>query len=178
MPITVLVIHNLLKETIMKKILEQLPSLAGNEMAANKTFFAKLSKKRIKQLDRVVHALHDDVFEEIDCLECANCCKSLGPRITDRDIEKMGKALKMKSADVVAQYLRIDEDNDYVFKEMPCPFLAGDNYCLIYFNRPKACREYPHTDRKKFYQIRNLTLKNAATCPAVYEVLKRLRESR
>lgn len=162
----------------MKKFIEQLPSLAGNEMAANKAFFAKLGKKQIKQLDLQVHALHNEVFDEIDCLECANCCKSLGPRITDRDIERMGKALKMKSADVVDQYLRIDEDNDYVFKEMPCPFLAGDNYCLIYESRPKACREYPHTDRVKFYQIRKLTLENTKTCPAVYEVLKRLRENK
>lgn len=161
----------------MQKFIEQLPSLARNEQVANKAFFSKLSKKQVKQLDGLVHSLHDDVFDEIDCLECANCCKSLGPRITDRDIDKMGKALKMKAADVVEQYLRIDEDGDYVFKEMPCPFLAGDNYCLIYENRPKACREYPHTDRKKFFQIRNLSIKNAETCPAVYEVLKRLREA-
>lgn len=160
----------------MQEFLQQLPSLARNEAAANKSFFAKLSKKQLKQLDKTVHYLHDEVFDEIDCLECANCCRSLGPRITDRDIEKMAKALRMKSADVVEQYLRIDEDGDYVFKEMPCPFLAGDNYCMIYENRPKACREYPHTDRKKFYQLRHLSIKNAETCPAVYQVLKRLRE--
>ena len=162
----------------MKNRLEQLPSLAANDYAANKSYFAKLSKKQVKQLDSIVHDLHYAVFDEIDCLECANCCRSLGPRITDRDIEKMGKALRLKSAEVVAQYLHIDEDGDSVFRTMPCPFLAGDNYCLIYENRPKACREYPHTDRKKFYQIRNLSLKNAETCPAVYEVLKRLREQK
>lgn len=162
----------------MQKFIEQLPSLAGNEHADNKAFFAKLGKKQIKQLDGMVHYLHDEVFDEIDCLDCANCCKSLGPRITDRDIERMAKALKLKSAQVVDQYLRVDEDGDYVFKEMPCPFLAGDNYCLIYEQRPKACREYPHTDRKKFYQLRNITLKNASTCPAVYEILKRLRENK
>ncbi|MBN2746575.1 MAG: YkgJ family cysteine cluster protein, partial [Bacteroidales bacterium] len=71
--------------------------------------------------------------------------------------------------------LRIDEDGDYVFKTMPCPFLAPDNYCLIYDFRPKACREYPHTDRTKFLQIANLTITNSATCPAVYEILERLR---
>ena len=160
----------------MKEFLEQLPTLASNELNDNKTYFAKLGKKQVKQLDVVVHDLHDEVFDEIDCLECANCCKSLGPRITDRDIEKMAKALRIKGAEVVAQYLRIDEDGDYVFREMPCPFLASDNYCLIYENRPKACREYPHTDRKKFFQIRGLALKNTSTCPAVYEILKRLRE--
>lgn len=159
----------------MKKLVEQLPSLAKNEAADNKAYFSRLSKKQQKQLDGVVHQLHDEVFEEIDCLECANCCKSLGPRLTDRDIERIAKVLRIKSADVVAQYLFLDEDGDYVFKEMPCPFLAADNYCLIYESRPKACREYPHTDRKRFYQIRSITLKNVATCPAVYEVMKRLR---
>ncbi|MGL4411715.1 MAG: YkgJ family cysteine cluster protein [Bacteroidales bacterium] len=52
-----------------------------------------------------------------------------------------------------------------------------DNYCSIYEDRPKACREYPHTDRKKFFQIASLTIKNSYTCPAVYEILERLRST-
>lgn len=162
----------------MEEFIKQLPSLAGNEMAANKAYFAKIGKKQMRKLDEEIHYLHDEVFDEIDCLECANCCKSLGPRITDRDIERIAKSQRMKPSEVIAQYLKIDEDNDYVFKEMPCPFLAGDNYCLIYEQRPKACREYPHTDRKKFYQLRKITLENSSTCPAVFEILKRLREKK
>lgn len=161
---------------LMQKILEQLPTLAKKDLAANKYFFSGLNKKQIRQLDLEVQELHEEVFDEIDCLECANCCKTLGPRITDRDIDKMAKALRLNSVEVIAQYLRIDEDGDYVFKEMPCPFLASDNYCLIYDSRPKACREYPHTDCSKFFQIRELTLKNAEICPAVHEILKRLRQ--
>jgi Fe-S-cluster containining protein len=91
-------------------------------------------------------------------------------------VERMGKALRMKPNDVIKQYLRIDEDGDMVFQSMPCPFLGDDNYCAIYENRPKACREYPHTDRKRFYQIYNLSIKNASTCPIVYEVLEGLRK--
>lgn len=82
----------------------------------------------------------------------------------------------MKPHEVVERYLRIDEDKDYVFKEMPCPFLCSDNYCSIYENRPKACREYPHTDRKKFFQIHALTIKNAKTCPAVFKILEQLKK--
>jgi hypothetical protein len=40
---------------------------------ATKELFAKLKKKQPKQLDSIVHAIHDEVFEELDCLECANC---------------------------------------------------------------------------------------------------------
>ncbi len=125
-------------------------------------------------MDYVVHELHDEFVSVIDCLECAGCCKQLGPAIYDKDIERMSKALRVKPSEIIERYLRIDEDRDYVFKEMPCPFLMPDNYCSIYENRPKACREYPHTDRKRFSQIYKLTVKNAETCPVAFEVLKEL----
>lgn len=156
-------------------ILEQLKEKAKKAAPQHKSFFKSLKKNQLRDLDNTIHAIHEDVFDEIDCLNCANCCKTLGPRITDRDIEKMATALRCKPREVVEQYLRIDEDGDYVFKTMPCPFLGNDNYCAIYTNRPKACREYPHTDRKKFHQITGLTIKNAETCPAVFEILERLR---
>ena len=133
--------------------------------------FYKKNKKRLAKMDTIVHQLHDKISDQIDCLSCANCCKSLGPAIYDKDIERIGKALRMKPSDVVSAYLRMDEDGDYVFKSIPCPFLMPDNYCSIYENRPKACREYPHTDRKKFEQIYKLTVKNSETCPIAYQVL-------
>lgn len=125
-------------------------------------------------MDLVVHALHIKYSAAIDCLQCARCCKELGPRIEEKDLARMAKALHMKFSDVIAQYLKMDEDGDRVFKSMPCPFLGEDNYCIIYESRPKACREYPHTDRKRFYQIYNLSVKNAETCPIVYEVLEEI----
>lgn len=136
--------------------------------------FHKKHRKRLEKMDSIVHDLHERFSSEINCLECAACCKTLGPAIYDKDIEKMAKALRLKPSEVVTLYLRIDEDGDYVFKTMPCPFLMADNYCSIYESRPKACREYPHTDRKKFSQIYKLTVKNTATCPIAYEVLKEL----
>jgi len=87
----------------------------------------------------------------------------------------MAKQLRMKPSAFIDQYLNLDNENDYVFKEAPCPFLMPDNYCMVYEQRPRACREYPHTDRKRFYQILNLTLKNTHYCPAVYEVVDRLK---
>ncbi len=136
--------------------------------------FYKKNKKRLDKMDTIVHQLHYDVSNSIDCLSCANCCRTLGPAIFDKDIERIAKALRIKPSEVVSTYLRIDEDGDYVFQNMPCPFLMPDNYCSIYENRPKACREYPHTDRKKFSQIYKLTVKNALTCPIAFRVLKDL----
>jgi hypothetical protein len=80
----------------------------------------------------------------------------------------------MKTVDFIRQYLFKDEDNDYVFKQTPCPFLMPDNYCMVYEDRPKACREYPHTDRKRMYQILSLTHKNCEVCPIVFGITDEL----
>jgi hypothetical protein len=67
-------------------------------------------------------------------------------------------------------YLKVDEDKDYVLKQSPCVFFSADNTCDIYEDRPLACREYPHTNRKNMYQILDLTLKNSHICPAVSKI--------
>lgn len=136
-------------------------------------YFVK-NKKRLAGMDTIIHTIHDRVSAKTDCLQCANCCRTLGPRLTDKDVERMAKALRIKPNDLITKYLRMDEDGDLVFREMPCPFLGTDNYCAIYEQRPKACREYPHTDRKKFVQIYALTMKNAETCPIAFEVLEEI----
>ncbi len=156
--------------------LEELEELAKKAEPLSKKLFTLLKKKKPRELDDIVHDMHDEMFEKVDCLECGRCCKSLGPVIKDRDVDRMAKYLKLKPAKFIQEYLRLDEDGDYVFKSMPCPFLMPDNYCMVYENRPKACSEYPHTDRKRFYQILDLTLKNTFTCPVVYKITENLKE--
>lgn len=152
-------------------------AIAIAERKANKKYLTKLGQKKPKTLDRVVAGLHEEVFEEIDCLACANCCKTTSPIFRDVDIDRIAQHLGLKPSALVEKYLHLDEDGDYVLNSSPCTFLGADNYCSIYKVRPKACREYPHTDRKNFHQITALTLKNTIICPAALEVVKRLKES-
>ncbi len=156
--------------------LTELRNKALDVKPVNKSFFDKLRKKKPKNLDTIVHELHDEVFKEIDCLDCANCCKSISPTLYDKDVDRLAKHFKMRPSQFVEEYLYIDEEGDYVFQKTPCPFLMPDNYCMAYESRPKACREYPHTDRKRFYQILDLTLKNTEVCPAVFDVVERLKK--
>lgn len=135
----------------------------------------RIRRKKPKNSDDIVHRAHDEVFSEFDCLACANCCKTTGPLFTDKDIERISKFLKMKPSAFEAQYLRVDEDQDKVLQTVPCAFLDAENYCLIYEVRPKACREYPHTDRKNFHQIAGLTKKNIRICPAAYQIIERVK---
>jgi Fe-S-cluster containining protein len=150
--------------------------LAKEKKKDNQKLVTLLKTKKPRDLDSATHQLHDAEFEKIDCLNCANCCKSISPIVTDKDIQRISKHLKKRPGNFADEYLFLDSDGDYVFKTQPCPFLGSDNYCSIYSVRPKACAEYPHTDRLKFIQIVDLSLKNTLVCPAVYEVFEGLKK--
>ena len=141
----------------------------------NRALFKRLAGIDPRMLDDLVHRFHDEVFAGTDCLACANCCKTLGPRITDADISRIAPVLKLRPSKFTERYLSVDDDGDFVFKSMPCPFLGHDNYCSIYDVRPKACREYPHTNRRRISQILPLTLKNSYICPAVFDIIEKLK---
>lgn len=160
----------------MEKIIECLPKEAANKHAENKRFFQKLKKRPPKDLDYLMQELHDEEFSRTDCLQCANCCKTTGPLFTNADVERIAKHFRMRPSAFIESYLRVDEDNDYVLQNVPCSFLGEDNYCSVYEVRPKACREFPHTNRKKFQQISNLTLKNTAICPAAFNIVEAMKE--
>ena len=143
-----------------------------------KRFFESLKKCNEKKMNHLFNKLHHEVFNDIDCLKCGNCCSSISPMISDNDIQKMAKALKEKPSKVTSIFLKLDKDHDYVFTTLPCPFLdTYDNRCSIYGSRPKACCEYPHTDRQNVMQISHLTYKNIFVCPAVYTIVKNLEKS-
>jgi len=156
--------------------LQQFKLQSENKEQENKKFLGRLKAKDSRKVDDVFHRLHEEVFEEINCLSCANCCKTTSPIFYQSDIERVSKSLRIKPGAFIEKYLRIDEDKDYVLKSSPCPFLDGENYCTVYEHRPKACREYPHTDRKKMVQITELTFKNTKVCPAVFEMVERLKK--
>ncbi len=156
----------------MKAIVNELGKLAKDKHIENKKYFDKLKKKAPKNLDYIMQDLHDSEFKKTNCLDCANCCKTTGPLFTSADIERISKYLKLKPQQFIEIYLRIDEDKDYVLQSVPCSFLESNNKCFIYDVRPKACREFPHTDRKKFHQISDLTLKNVSICPAAYNIVE------
>lgn len=160
----------------MEKTLQELPQRAKDTHPENKKFFTKLKKKPPKHLDQLMSELHEDEFERTDCLTCANCCKTTGPLFTDKDVRRIAKHLRIKEQKFIETYLRVDDENDMVLQKVPCSFLGADNYCSIYDIRPKACREFPHTNRKKFQQISNLTLKNVAVCPAAFNIVEEMKK--
>ena len=154
-------------------ILHNWEKKSGERRKLYKQFLSRADKNKVlKQLPD----LHEQAFQKIDCLKCANCCKTISPRFKTPDIVRIAKYLGMKQSEMIDTYLRLDEDGDYVVKKSPCPFLDADNFCGIYDVRPGDCAKYPYTDSGEFFHRPNTTFQNSTTCPAVFYVLERLKE--
>ena len=158
-----------MKEEYLVKIQQ-----ADAQRSETRKTFAKWKKKRPSDLDEKFHKAHEQAFQTIDCLDCANCCKTTSPIFRDVDVRRISSKLKISEAKFIRDHLRMDEDQDWVLNSSPCFFLGEDNKCSIYEFRPQACREYPHTDRKKMIQILDITDRNALLCPAVAQIVLEL----
>ena len=144
---------------------------AAENQKKYKQFLHRIDKNTL--LKRLPEA-HETVTAQVDCLQCAACCRNYSPRFKTPDIKRIARHLGMKEGVFIETYLRLDEEGDYVVKESPCPFLGDDNFCSIYDQRPSDCARFPYTDEDVIWRRQALTLKNSSFCPIVYGVLEKL----
>lgn len=156
----------------MDNLIEDWQKHKTDSAAQYKKLVVKLSKQKAKEINEFANTSHDEFTEKINCLNCANCCTSIPPLVNETDIKRISKFLGIKPARFGQDYLDIDEDGDQVMKKVPCAFLGEENKCTIYEVRPKACREYPHTDHSQFMKNLKLHPVNAQYCPIVYHLLE------
>jgi Fe-S-cluster containining protein len=127
-----------------------------------------------EEIDAIVHRHLKAVTEQIECQECANCCKVLRPLLKAEDIKRLADRLKMSTEHVIAEYLVEYGDNSgHGFKVTPCPFLV-DNACTVYPARPDGCRLYPNLASEGFVCRLDHTFANCSICPIVYNVYVRV----
>jgi hypothetical protein len=156
-----------------KVSLQNFEKISGEHQKQYKNFLAKADKKKVlKELPE----LHEQAFEQIDCLQCAHCCKRYSPRFKQPDIKRISKVLQMKESAFIEKYLRMDEEGDYVTQSLPCPFLGNDNRCSIYEDRPSDCKRFPYTDEDIILKRPKLTMINSGFCPIVVSVMEGLLE--
>lgn len=148
----------------------QLNAKAGN-------LYKAIGKLKPKPNFQKAESTHKEVFAEMDCLQCANCCKTIPPIVSKRDSKRIAKHLGMSPSEFDQKFIRLDEDGDRVFNQSPCAFLEEDNKCRIYEVRPAACRAYPHSGDFDFFNHMNLHKRNFRHCPALFEIARRLVES-
>ena len=159
---------------MIKDLLTNWHKKSGERQKIYKQFLQRADKNTVlKQLP----VLHEEAFEKIDCLQCANCCKNYSPRFKTPDVKRIAKHLRMKESTFIETYLKVDDEGDFVAKTLPCPFLGADNYCSIYEERPSDCHRFPYTDEDIIVKRQPLTLKNSTFCPITYYVLEKLIEN-
>ena len=156
----------------MKEILERWKDKAHQDFNKNKDILRSLPKGR--STDKVVSELHDQVFQEVDCLQCANCCKTTPALVTRPDAKRIAKHLSIPPKTFIRKYLLEDINGELMIARVPCTFLNEDNTCQIYAVRPQACREYPHTNQSGFSRRLKMNANNTIVCPAVFEIVNRL----
>ncbi|MCF3108809.1 YkgJ family cysteine cluster protein [Niabella sp. CC-SYL272] len=133
-----------------------------------------LKRAQKNQVLKLLPALHEEAFKAVDCLSCANCCKGYSPRFKTPDVKRIARSLGLKESVFIDNYLKVDEEGDFVVKQSPCPFLNEDNTCSIYEVRPSDCARFPYTDEDVLIKRPALTLKNSEFCPITYYVLEQL----
>lgn len=139
-----------------------------------KVYGQMLKKIKLQKALKWLPELHEEAFQQINCLDCAGCCKQYSPRFKTPDIKRIARFLQMKEGVFIETFLRLDEEGDYVTQQAPCPFLQEDNTCRIYDVRPSDCSRFPYTDEDVLLKRQHITLKNATFCPAVVFVLEGL----
>jgi len=133
--------------------------------------FTLLRTRSATEADAITTIAHNEVFSKTNCLDCAACCKGYNPIVEEHDIVRISEHLKITPVEFLGNYTFVDEDDDWVIDGGPCPFLEEDNKCSIYEFRPESCQDYPHTGRKNLSSLEDLTIENAAICPAVENIM-------
>lgn len=141
-----------------------------------KRFLTKLEKNPPRGLDRIALATDLEMWQEVDCLSCANCCKTMTPTYTIADIKRIASHFGMTVPAFKSKWLYQDKNGDWVNKKQPCQFLnLLDNKCQIYPIRPRDCSGFPHHTKKRMVDYIHVYKQNLDFCPATYRFVELMR---
>ena len=145
---------------------------------AFRSFLSKLLREQPRGLDKMAAALEPEIWKEVDCLTCANCCKTMSPTFTKKDIKRISQHFGQTPEAFTKQWLRKDRIGDMLNKTEPCQFLnLQDNKCSIYEIRPADCSGFPHLPRKRMLDYIHVHKQNIEYCPATYKLVEKMQAS-
>ena len=130
--------------------------------------------------DRILRRLAQGIEDQIDCTVCANCCRVATVRLSERDIERLARFLRIKPAAFLRDFTGQSEEEGTILRrstETGCIFLDG-NSCTVYEARPETCEKFPHVVRgagsiaSRMWQLTD----RASYCPIVYNTLEAFKE--
>ena len=139
-------------------------------------FLTVLEKTSPRKLGAATLAADKAVWQEVDCLSCANCCKTMSPTYTPADIKRISAHLKMTPQEFKDKWLYYEKsEGDWMNKSQPCQFLdLSTNKCGIYEVRPADCAGFPHHTKKRMLDYIHVYKQNVEYCPATYKMVERM----
>jgi Fe-S-cluster containining protein len=141
-------------------------------------FLSRLEKNPPRGLDQLKLEADKQVWQHTDCLECANCCKTMSPTYTREDVRRISGYLGMSEAAFRTKWLYKDKTGDWMNVKKPCQFLdLRTNLCSIYAVRPRDCAGFPHHTKKKMNaDYIHMYKQNVEYCPATYRLVEAVME--
>ena len=138
-------------------------------------FLTKLEKKAPRGMEALAAKLDKEVWKEIDCLTCANCCKTMTPTFTPADLKRISAHFGQTVDEFKTKWLYKERGSgDWMNKKEPCQFLnLKDNKCSIYAIRPADCAGFPHLP-KKMKDFAHVHKQNVEYCPATFRMVEKL----
>ncbi|MCP9749693.1 YkgJ family cysteine cluster protein [Ferruginibacter sp. HRS2-29] len=149
------------------------------KLSQNRTAFRRFLNKTEKTpppaIDKVTPVVAQEVWQEVDCLSCANCCKKMTPTFTPADLKRISNHFGQTPDEFRKQWLRKDRNKDLINKTEPCQFLnLQDNKCSIYAIRPADCAGFPHLSKRKWTDYAYIHKQNIDYCPATYKMVEKM----
>jgi len=140
-------------------------------------FLNRLKSNPPRGLDKLAVHTNTQVWQDTDCLSCANCCKTMSPTYNSADISRISKHLGMKEAEFRKKWLVKDKHGDWLNKSLPCQFLdLGTNKCSVYEVRPRDCAGFPHHTKRRMVDYMHVFKQNIDFCPATYKLVEKMME--
>jgi Fe-S-cluster containining protein len=140
-----------------------------------RSFLTKTEKNPPPGIDKLTKIIEPEVWQEIDCLSCANCCKKMTPTFTKQDLKRISAHFQQTPKAFKKQWLSVDKNKDLVNENQPCQFLnLADNKCSIYEIRPVDCAGFPHLSKRKWEEYAHVHKQNIDYCPATYKMVEKM----
>lgn len=162
----------------MKSSLRVFRRRANSNKRSFRRFLTSIEKNPPRGLDRTIETIEKQVWPETDCLQCANCCKTMTPTYTPKDIRRISAHLQMSQDAFKEKWLRKERNTgDWLNKSTPCQFLdLKTNKCDIYEVRPADCAGFPHLSKKRMVDYLHVHKQNLISCPATYSMVEKMME--
>jgi uncharacterized protein len=165
-----------LRSSSMKINLRSFRQRVRHRRKSFRKFLNGLGRERPRGLDVMAAETDSKIWGEVDCLSCANCCRTMTPTYTKSDLRRIAGFTGMTIAEFKIKWLKKDRSTgEWLNRSTPCQFLnLENNKCNIYEVRPADCSGFPHHNKKRMVDYLHVHKQNIESCPATLLWVERM----